>query len=115
MTASETRVVPLRAAVAMCAATAAVFFLGVFAAHAWDGRPGVETRSSFTVAGTVTLPPGETLRMLTLRFFRAADGGEQSCMGTADGMNVRYTPPTFSAQVPYEMCNSVGFRCVIPR
>jgi hypothetical protein len=108
MATSEARVVPLRTAVAMCAATAAVFFLGVFAAHAWEGRPGVETRSSFTVAGTVTLPPGETLRTLAFKFYQEVDGGVgRTC--PASGMMIpaveeQYTAPSFSAQVPYGDC-----------
>ena len=107
MATSETRVVSLRAAAAMCVATAAVFFLGVFAAHAWEGRPGVETRSSFTVAGTVTLPPGETLRTLSFRFYQEADGGVgRTCpaSGMMNAQEVRYTAPTFSAQIPYGDC-----------
>ncbi len=100
MDSTAPRMVPLRAAVAMVFATTAVFFAGVFAAHAWPGRAG-EVRSSFTVAGILTLPAGAA-RPPTLRFVFHKSGAPDCAVDTRAEM-----PPTgdqFTAQIDYDAC-----------
>lgn len=88
-----------RVAVGMCAATAGVFFLGVIAAHAWEGRANVEARSYFTLAGTLRGVAAGSTPSLRVTFHKP---GAMDCAVVAEG--VRYDAPSFSAQVPYDAC-----------
>lgn len=76
-----------------------VIFAAVRAAHAWEGRPGVEARSFLTVAGALT--GVATSPVPTMRFTFHKVGGTDC---PADAVGVSYNGSTFSAQVPYDAC-----------
>lgn len=102
---STPRMVSLSTAAAMVCATVVIFFAGVFAAHAWPGRAG-EARSSFTVAGSLTLPAGAT-RPPTMRFVFHKTGAADCSVDTRADM-----PPTgdqFTAQIDYDACGRTFF------
>ena len=97
---SAPRMVSVRTAVAMVCATVAIFFAGVFAAHAWPGRVG-EARSTFTVAGSLTLPAGAT-RPPMLRFVFHKMGAADCAIDTRADMAP--TGDQFTAQIDYDAC-----------
>lgn len=70
-------------------------------AHAWEGRPDVETRSFFTVAGTLAGVPAAPAPTLRFTFHKV---GETTPCPPIDATMVTYNGATFSAQVPYEVC-----------
>ena len=70
-------------------------------AHAWEGRSGVEARSFFTIAGTLTGVPASPTPALRFTFHKV---GETAPCPPIDAVMVAYNGTTFSAHVPYEAC-----------